>query len=219
MNYISPVNGAEKVLEKSDPAVAKNPLIFPTPKMLGNTHFMATKALLNRQVPEAVPEADRRVMLSRSCTAASWAIPYLLLAPGMAWLLVFFVVPMWYLAKMSLSAGAVSVLQLRAGRGATSTTRSRRTAVQFVRSVEYAGIATVIALVVSLPARVLHRLPRRALEEPLPAARDRAVLRHLPDPDARLGDDPLRQRLRRPDAAAPAHPRLGRTTARDVGRP
>ena len=32
------------------------------------------------------------------------AIPYLLLAPGMAWLLVFFVVPMWYLGKMSLSS-------------------------------------------------------------------------------------------------------------------
>ncbi len=33
------------------------------------------------------------------------AIPYLLLAPGIAWLVVFFVVPMWYLGKMSLSQG------------------------------------------------------------------------------------------------------------------
>jgi spermidine/putrescine transport system substrate-binding protein len=30
VNYICPVVGADKVLEKSDPAIAKNPLIFPT---------------------------------------------------------------------------------------------------------------------------------------------------------------------------------------------
>src|SRR5439155_11637322 len=66
-------------------------------------------------------------------------------------------------------------------------------------------------------ARLLDRLPRRALEEPLPPARDRAVLRHLPDPDARLGDDPLRRRGRHRDAAAPRDPGLGRPPARDVG--
>ena len=38
VNYICPVVGADKVLEKSDPAVAKNPLIFPTPEMLANAH-------------------------------------------------------------------------------------------------------------------------------------------------------------------------------------
>jgi spermidine/putrescine transport system substrate-binding protein len=48
VNYICPVLGADKVLEKSDPTVAKNPLIFPTAKMLANTHFMDTKALLNQ---------------------------------------------------------------------------------------------------------------------------------------------------------------------------
>ncbi|HVC88152.1 MAG TPA: spermidine/putrescine ABC transporter substrate-binding protein [Gaiellaceae bacterium] len=47
VNYICPVVGAAAVLEKTDPAVAKNPLIFPTQKMLANTHFMDTKALLN----------------------------------------------------------------------------------------------------------------------------------------------------------------------------
>jgi len=47
VNYICPVVGAAAVLEKTDPAVAKNPLIFPTQKMLGNTSFMDTKALLN----------------------------------------------------------------------------------------------------------------------------------------------------------------------------
>ena len=36
VNYICPVVGADKVLLKTDPAVAKNPLIFPTQAMLAN---------------------------------------------------------------------------------------------------------------------------------------------------------------------------------------
>jgi spermidine/putrescine transport system substrate-binding protein len=47
VNYICPVVGADKVLEKSDPAVAKNPLIFPTTAMLGNAHQFDGKALNN----------------------------------------------------------------------------------------------------------------------------------------------------------------------------
>jgi spermidine/putrescine transport system substrate-binding protein len=38
VNYICPVVGADKVLEQKDPAVAKNPLIFPTRQMLANVH-------------------------------------------------------------------------------------------------------------------------------------------------------------------------------------
>ena len=36
VNYICPVVGADKVLLKTDPKIAKNPLIFPTPEMLAN---------------------------------------------------------------------------------------------------------------------------------------------------------------------------------------
>jgi len=78
------------------------------------------------------------------------AIPYLLLAPGMAWLLVFFVVPMWYLGKMSLSQGLFPIFSFGWAwgnfRDAISSYQT-----QFVRSGEYAGIATVIALAVSYP--------------------------------------------------------------------
>ena len=48
VNYICPVVGADKVLEKTDPAVAKNPLIFPTKAMLANTHAFDGKALNNQ---------------------------------------------------------------------------------------------------------------------------------------------------------------------------
>jgi spermidine/putrescine transport system substrate-binding protein len=47
VNYICPVVGADKVLEKKDPAVAKNPLIFPTKEMLANVHTFDTKAVAN----------------------------------------------------------------------------------------------------------------------------------------------------------------------------
>jgi spermidine/putrescine transport system substrate-binding protein len=48
VNYICPVHGADAVLEKSDPAVAHNTLIFPTPKMLSNTRQFDPVALNNQ---------------------------------------------------------------------------------------------------------------------------------------------------------------------------
>jgi spermidine/putrescine transport system substrate-binding protein len=45
VNYLSPVVGADKVLEKTDPAVANNPLIFPTKAMLANVHQFDAKAV------------------------------------------------------------------------------------------------------------------------------------------------------------------------------
>ncbi len=38
VNYISPVVGSQQVLLKSDPDVAKNVLIFPTPEILARAH-------------------------------------------------------------------------------------------------------------------------------------------------------------------------------------
>jgi spermidine/putrescine transport system permease protein len=78
------------------------------------------------------------------------AIPYMLLAPGMAWLLVFFVVPMWYLAKMSLSSGLFPLFDFGWAWGNFHDAISLYQT-QFVRSGEYAAIATAIALVVSYP--------------------------------------------------------------------
>jgi spermidine/putrescine transport system substrate-binding protein len=49
VNYICPVQGAGKVLEKSDPAVAKNPLIFPPASLLAKTHQFDGNALNNQK--------------------------------------------------------------------------------------------------------------------------------------------------------------------------
>jgi len=47
VNYICPVTGASKALEKTDPAVAKNPLIFPPASLLAKTHQFDGNALNN----------------------------------------------------------------------------------------------------------------------------------------------------------------------------
>jgi spermidine/putrescine transport system permease protein len=79
-----------------------------------------------------------------------WATPYLLLAPGLAWLAVFFVLPMWYLGKTSLERGLFPLFAFEWAWSNFSDAISLYD-VQFVRSFEYAGIATAIALVVSYP--------------------------------------------------------------------
>ena len=80
-----------------------------------------------------------------------WLTPYLLLAPGVAFLLLFFVVPLYYLSYTSLQEGTVQVgytfnWAWDNYSDAFSTYRD-----QFFRSLEYAGIATIAALLISYP--------------------------------------------------------------------
>jgi spermidine/putrescine transport system permease protein len=78
------------------------------------------------------------------------AIPYLLLGPGLVWLLVFFVLPMWYLGKTSLSEGLFPFFTFNwAWSNFHDAITTYKT--QFIRSGEYAAIATVLALLVSYP--------------------------------------------------------------------
>ncbi len=79
-----------------------------------------------------------------------WATPYALLTPGTAWLVVFFVVPMYYLAKMSLEQGLFPLFAFSWAWGNFSDAVSAFRP-QFIRSIEYAGIATAIALAISYP--------------------------------------------------------------------
>jgi spermidine/putrescine transport system permease protein len=79
-----------------------------------------------------------------------WATPYLLLLPGMAWLAVFFLVPMVYLGKTSLEQGLFPIFTFKWAWGNFHDAISLYHT-QFVRSFEYAGLATVIALVGSYP--------------------------------------------------------------------
>ena len=64
-------------------------------------------------------------------------------------------------------------------------------------------------------ARLLDRVPRRAVAEPLPALDRRAVLRHVPHPHARVAQHPRRRGAGRRLPAGDPRPRRGRTAARD----
>jgi spermidine/putrescine transport system permease protein len=79
-----------------------------------------------------------------------WATPYALLTPGTAWLVVFFVVPMYYLAKMSLESGLFPTFSFDwAWHNFSDSVSAFRP--QFLRSLQYAGIATAAALAISYP--------------------------------------------------------------------
>jgi spermidine/putrescine transport system permease protein len=77
--------------------------------------------------------------------------PYLLLFPGAFWLIVFFVVPMYYMARLSLDSGTLETgfkfnWQWSNYGDALSLYEG-----PFVRAFEYAGLATVIALLIGYP--------------------------------------------------------------------
>ena len=77
--------------------------------------------------------------------------PYFLLAPGLAFLAVFFVVPLGFLGYQSLQSGNIDfgyAFTWAFGNYKTAVTDYRS---EFVRSIEYAGIATLLALVLSYP--------------------------------------------------------------------
>jgi spermidine/putrescine transport system permease protein len=69
----------------------------------------------------------------------------------MLWLTIFFVVPLGYLAYQSLESGNVDFGYAFTWAWGNYGTALRDYRPQFVRSIEYAGIATVIALLVSYP--------------------------------------------------------------------
>lgn len=77
-------------------------------------------------------------------------VPYFLLGPGTIWLVVFFVVPLYYMAKLSLESGVVGNLEFNWNWSNYSEALSAYDT-QFVRSFYYAGAATLIALVISYP--------------------------------------------------------------------
>lgn len=77
-------------------------------------------------------------------------IPYFLLGPGTIWLVVFFVVPLYYMAKLSLWSGVIGEFEFSWNWSNYSEALSAYDT-QFLRSFEYAGAATLIALVIAYP--------------------------------------------------------------------
>ena len=77
--------------------------------------------------------------------------PYLLLAPGVLFLAVFFVVPLGFLAEQSLQSGNFDIGYTFSWQWSNYWDALHNYKAQFIRSLEYAGIATLLALVISYP--------------------------------------------------------------------
>src|SRR5919197_3237106 len=78
-------------------------------------------------------------------------LPYMLLAPGLAWLVVFFAVPLYYMARTSLEQGTIFTGYDFAWHFQTYTDAISNYKDQLIRSFEYAAASTVIALAVGYP--------------------------------------------------------------------
>jgi spermidine/putrescine transport system permease protein len=80
-----------------------------------------------------------------------WAAPYLLLAPGITWLILFFAVPLYYMAEISLKEGSIDTGYRFTWHFQTYVDAIDNYSAQFLRSFEYAGAATLLSLVIAYP--------------------------------------------------------------------
>jgi spermidine/putrescine transport system permease protein len=77
-------------------------------------------------------------------------LPYFLMGPGLLWLVVFFVIPLYYMGKLSLNSGTVGAFEFTWEFNNYTDSLSRFDS-QFLRTFIYAGVATVLALLIAYP--------------------------------------------------------------------
>jgi spermidine/putrescine transport system permease protein len=78
-------------------------------------------------------------------------LPYALLAPGLLWLAIFFAVPLYYMAEISLKTGTLETGYQLTWHFETYTDSISNYQDQLLRSFEYAALSTLIALVIAFP--------------------------------------------------------------------
>ena len=79
------------------------------------------------------------------------SLPYLLLLPGLGWLLLFFLLPLIYMALESLKTGTIDTGFQLTWEFSNYTNALSDYSEQFIRSFEYAGLATLIAFLIGYP--------------------------------------------------------------------
>jgi spermidine/putrescine transport system permease protein len=79
-------------------------------------------------------------------------VPYFLLGPGLIWLILFFVVPMYFMGRLSLEQGTVTGGDFQFTWQFSNFTDSLSNYdTQFLRSFYYGGVATLLALAIGYP--------------------------------------------------------------------
>jgi spermidine/putrescine transport system permease protein len=79
------------------------------------------------------------------------SLPYLLLLPGLGWLVLFFAFPLAYMAVESLKTGTIDTGFQFTWEFSNYTDALKNYDEQFIRSFEYAGLATLLALLIGYP--------------------------------------------------------------------
>src|ERR687893_555201 len=79
------------------------------------------------------------------------ALPYLLLLPGLGWLLLFFAIPLVIMALESLKTGTIDTGFRLTWEFSNYTDALSDYREQFIRSFQYAGLATLFALLIGYP--------------------------------------------------------------------
>jgi len=79
------------------------------------------------------------------------ALPYLLLIPGLGWLALFFAVPLVIMFLESLKTGTIDTGFQLTWEWSNYTNALKNYDEQFIRSFEYAGLATLLALLIGYP--------------------------------------------------------------------
>ncbi len=79
------------------------------------------------------------------------AVPYTLLAPGMIWLVLFFMIPIWYLLQTALSISDATGNTTFVWRWANFADSWSLYHAQYLRSFEYALAATLLCIVIGYP--------------------------------------------------------------------
>ena len=87
----------------------------------------------------------------RSSNIRRRLIPYGLLAPGLVWLVLFFVIPLYFMGRLALESGTLETGFSFTWDWSNFSDSLSRYDTQFVRSFVYAGTATFIALLMAYP--------------------------------------------------------------------
>ena len=78
-------------------------------------------------------------------------VPYGLLAPGLVWLVLFFVIPMYYMRELSLKTGSLESGYQLTWAFENYTDSISQYSTQFLRAFYYAGVATFFCLLIGYP--------------------------------------------------------------------
>jgi spermidine/putrescine transport system permease protein len=78
-------------------------------------------------------------------------VPYWLLGPGLLWLIVFFVVPMYFMGELALRSGSLTTGYTFDWQWANFPDSLSGHTEQIFRSFFYAGVATILALLIAYP--------------------------------------------------------------------